>query len=438
MGEVEDAQTSQRPCVSFLRGGVLSADRRRRLCAARARRVVLTRRESLRGVRRARLPGRVAEAVGRAGAAHGDVAEAVGLPPSARFQLRILGHLVHRQHPAVGRMALLRLEEELLDVARGHPVAQRLHEAVDVVPAIGRFLVLRVEQILLRLLLDEPDQLIVEVRRRRHHDAAALGRHHLVGVRPVPAAAPLQHRAGGIRQLVLVDHPHEHVLQARGDALVNGDRAVVAEPRAPLAMEGGEHGDGRVGAGEDEVQLAEGLQRRRVGIAGGGDGAAKRAGDEIRRQEVPPRPVRAERRRFDHHQLRTPALRGSQVGGLHGEAAGASEHRVRLGHQVRQPRLAVRRARIERDHAAAAGEEGMPQRRTAVVHVVLHPVEMRPAPPQRVAVGRFRAHHVRAEVRQELGAVDAAFVGEVEDADCGQCARQIGFPHADGAKRPRL
>ena len=219
---------------------------------------------------------------------------------------------------------------------------------------------------------------------------------------------------------------------------MDGDRAVVAEPRAPLAMEGGEHGDGRVGAGEDEVQLAEGLQRRRVGIAGGGDGAAKRAGDEIRRQEVPPRPVRAERRRFDHHQLGTLTLRGSQVGGLHGKAAGAGEHRVRLGHQVRQPRLAVRRARVERDHAAAAGEEGMPQRRTAVVHVVLRAVEMRPAPPQRVAVERLRAHHVRAEVRQELGAVDAAFVGEVEDADCGQCARQFGFPHADGAKRPRL
>ena len=335
-------------------------------------------------------------------------------------------------------MALLRLEEELLDVARRHPVAQRLHEAVDVGPTIGRFLVLRVEQILLRLLLDEPDQLIVEARRRRHHDAAALGRHHFVGIRPVPAAAPLQHRAGGIRQLVLVEHPHEHVFQARGDALVDGDRAVVAEPRTPLAMEGGEHGDGRVGAGEDEVQLAEGLQRRRVGIAGGGDRAAKRAGDEIRRQEVPPRPVRAERRRLDHHQLLTPALRGRQLGGLHGEAVGAGEHCVRLGYQVRQTRLAVRRARVERDHAAAAGEEGMPQRRTALVHVVLRPVKVRPAPPQRVAVERLRAHHVRAEVRQELGAVDAAFVGEVEDADCGQCARQFGFPHADGAKRPRL
>ena len=173
VGEVEDAQTSQRPCVSFVRGSVLTASRRRRLRAARARRVMLSRRviltqrviptrgESLRRARRAGLPRRVAEAVGRAGAAHGDVAEAVGLPPAARFQLRILGHLVHRQHPAVGRVAFLGLEEELLDVARRHPVAQRLHEAVDVGPAMGRFLVLRVEQILLRVLLDEPDQLIV-------------------------------------------------------------------------------------------------------------------------------------------------------------------------------------------------------------------------------------------------------------------------------------
>ena len=179
VGEVEDAQTGQRPRVSFVRGGVLTASRRRRLRAARARRVMLSRRvmfsrrviltqrviltrgESLRRACRAGLPRRVAEAVGRAGAAHGDVAEVIGLPPSARFQLRILCHLVHRQHPAVGRVALLRLEEELLDVARRHPVAQRLHEAVDVGPAVGRFLVLRVEQILLRLLLDEPDQLIV-------------------------------------------------------------------------------------------------------------------------------------------------------------------------------------------------------------------------------------------------------------------------------------
>ena len=152
---------------------------------------------------------------------------------------------------------------------------------------------------------------------------------------------------------------------------MNGDRAVIAKARAPLAVERGQHGDGRVGAGEHEVQLAEGLQGRRVGIAGGRDRAAERAGDEIRRQVVPPRAVRAERRRLDHHQLRTLALRGGQIGRFDSEAAGTGEHRVGIVHERGQPGPAVRRLRIKRHHAAAAGEEGVPQGCPVVVRPAL-------------------------------------------------------------------
>ena len=61
----------------------------------------------------------------------------------------------------------------------------------------------------------------------------------------------------------------------------------------------------------------------------------------------------------------------------------------------------------------------MPQRAAAGA------LDVRAAPPQRVACRRLRAHQIRAEVRQQLGAVDGAFVGEVEDADPVQGAGRI-------------
>ena len=408
MGEIEDAHACEGLVVLAVRScaGALRCWTRRRAG-----------REAAHWLRRRDMPRRFAEAVRRPRAAHRRVAERVGVPPAARFELGILRHLVDGQHPAVRRVPFLRLEEQLLYVPRRHPLPQHLHHAPNVGAAIGRLLVLGVEQVLLRLLLDEPDQLVVEVRRRRDHDAAASRRHHDVGVRPMQAAATFQHRPGRVRQVALVPDPHEHVLQARRDALVDGNRAVVASARSPPPMERRKHGDGRVGAGEDEVQLAEGLERRRVRIAGRGDGAAERAGDEIRREMVAPRAVRPERRDVDHHQFRSLPLRLRQLRRIHREGAGAGHHHVGLGHQRRQPLLAGRRGQVQFDLAAARGEERMPQRRAVGV-------EERAATAQRVAAGGRRAHHVGAEIGQQLGTVDGAFVGEIE--------------HAEGVQRTRL
>ena len=46
--------------------------------------------------------------------------------------------------------------------------------------------------------------------------------------------------------------------------------------------------DGGIHARDHEVQFTEGLQRRRVRCARGCNRAAKRTGDEIRRQQIAP------------------------------------------------------------------------------------------------------------------------------------------------------
>ena len=159
-------------------------------------------------------PRRGTELVGRPGALDVAAIHGVGGPPATRLQLRVLGNLVDALHPAVRRMMVLRLEEQFLDVARRHPIAQHGHEPTDVVATVFGFLVLRVEQVRLRALLDEPYQLIVEGWRRRHHDGAALGGHHHVGVGPVQATAPLQRGSRRVGQPVVIPVPHEHMLKA--------------------------------------------------------------------------------------------------------------------------------------------------------------------------------------------------------------------------------
>ena len=192
---------------------------------------------------------------------------------------------------------------------------------------------------------------------------------------------------------------------------------MVASARSPPPMERRKHRDGRVGAGEHEVQLAEGLERRRVCIAGRGDGAAERASDQIRRQMIAPRAIRPERGHVDHHQFRSLPLRLRQLRRVHREGPGAGHHHVGLGHQRRQPLLTRRRGRIQFDFAAPRREERMPQRRAVGA-------EERAATAQRIAAGGHGAHHVRAEIGEQLGTVDGAFIREIE--------------HAEGVQRTRL
>ena len=59
-------------------------------------------------------------------------------------------------------------------------------------------------------------------------------------------------------------------------------------------MEGGQRGDGRVRPRQHEVELAERLERGRVGIARGGDRAAQGAGNQVWRHVTPPRAIVAE------------------------------------------------------------------------------------------------------------------------------------------------
>ena len=144
------------------------------------------------------------------------------------------------------------------------------------------------------VLFDQPNQLVVETRRRRDHDRAALGRHHYVGIRPMQAAAPLQRRSGGVWHSVVVPVEHEDVFQARRDALVDG--YVDALPLAGFAnpVQRGQRSDGGVCTRQNEIQLAEGLDRWRIGIACRSHRASQGTCHQVRCQIVAPRSVGSE------------------------------------------------------------------------------------------------------------------------------------------------
>ena len=406
MGEVEHLEAGERRLAS---GGA----------RWRLRRRFLRRREAA-AARGREPPRRGAQAIGRAGAAHGGRADGVLLPPFPRRQLRILGHFGDRQHPAVGRVAALGFQKQRFHLLCAHPLPQYGHETLDVGGAMRGFLVLGIEQVFLRFLFHQPHQLVVEARRRRHHDAAALGWHHGVGVGPVQAAPAGQHRPTGARQPVLVPVPHQHMLQAGSDALVDGEFAPVAFARAAASAQRRQSGDGRVRAGEDEVQLAKGLQRRRVDVAGGGDGAAQSASHQIGREVVAPRAGRAERGHLDDDQRRPPRLRLLERGGVHAESAAAAQHHVCLAHQRRQLDRCV--GGFENGDPAAGGEELVPQRRVLALAGVVEG----PAAAQRVAGWRLGPHNLRAQVGKQLGAVDGPFVRQVEHAHPGERPRLGG------------
>ena len=368
MGKVQDANAGERSRIGvrarrgrwrqFLLRGRCWARRERCLFAAGVGCSI--RSVALAG---ADAPRRGAEVIGSAGAAQClAVASRVGLPPAARLELWIQRHLVDRQDPAVGRVPPLRLEEQLLHVLLADPMPQYLHDAPDERAAVAGILIFGIQKILLRFLLDEPDQLAVEVWRWRHHDRAALGRHDHISVGPVQAAATRQRRPCGVRQPVVIPQPHQHVFQARCDAFVDRDMAGAAGAGLSAAIDCRQRADGHVGAREHEVQIAEQFERRRIDIAGGGDGAAQCAGHKVGRQVVAPWAFGAERRHFDDRQFRSlPAGFGEcAVGDAEGTVV--CEHDVRFVDQLRETPLIAFVRQIQGRPAAIAGEEEIPKR----------------------------------------------------------------------------
>jgi hypothetical protein len=293
-----------------------------------------------------------------------------------------------------------------------HPLAHDLHHARDVERQVLRLAVLFVEQILVGVVLDQPGELGVEVGHRRGHDRPALGGHHGKRHRPVGAALARQDAAPAHGFAVPVQH--QHLLEARRDALMHGHRDPLALAGFARVAESGQRGDRGVAAGDHEVELAERLERRGVRRAGGGHGAAQRARHEIRREQVAPWAIVAERRDGHVHERRISGLRGGQVDRAGGEGARAGEYQVRTLDEALQLMLAGRRFGRHGEHATAGAEECVPER-VAVGG-------MRAARPQRIAFGRFRADDVRAEVGQQFGAIDRAFVRQVDHAQSGECA----------------
>ena len=93
-------------------------------------------------------------------------------------------------------------------------------------------------------------------------------------------------------------------------------------------VDGGQCRDRGIGAGKDEVQLTECLERRRVRVSRRRNRAAEGAGDKVRCQVVAPRPVRSERRRVDHDQFGPPGKRVGEGGFLDAERAIAGQDHV--------------------------------------------------------------------------------------------------------------
>ena len=150
----------------------------------------------------------------------------------------------------------------------------------------------------MRVLLDKPDELLLEVGRGRDHDRAAARLHHLVGARPVQRALARQVGAGGAgaeRQGVVVPGPHQDVLQDRRQRLVDGELHDLSLAAGAGVVQGRERGDRGVDAGDEGVLVAEQLQRRRVGVAAGRRDSTERLRDDRRRLIVGPGTIGAER-----------------------------------------------------------------------------------------------------------------------------------------------
>ena len=299
-------------------------------------------------------------------------------------------------------MPRLRFVEERLDFLLRDPAAQHFHRALDQQRQVLRGQVLLVEEILVRVLLGQPSELLLEVRRRRDHDRTAARRHHLVGVRPVQRSAPLQMRPFREGQQLVVPGPHQHVFEHARQRLVHRHRHHLPFARLPRVPQRRQRAHRRVDPGDEHVLVAEQPQRRRLHVAARRRDAAQRLRHQARRLELRPRPVGAERGDVDDHQRRPPRQQRLMRQPRRRDPP-AVQHDVRFRRQFRN-RLRIRRPRRE---PAAARKEGVPQRRPRVRRE-------RPLPPQRIPALLLQPHRLRPEIRQQLPAVDPPLVREIE------------------------
>ena len=276
-----------------------------------------------------------------------------------------------------------------------------------------------VQQVLVRALLDQPGDVALEIRCRRHHDVAALRPHHLVGARPVHRALPRKHPP------LLIPIEHQHVFEAGDDHGVN--RHLDHLPITALAQvaQRRQRGDRGVRAGGEEVEVAEARQGLRVDIAGRRGEPTESGGHQFRREQLRPRPVRPERADAHNHERGVGLHQRLRIERGLGQPA-AVDHDVGPADQLFEQATSALVLRVDGDEAAVRGVERVPER-AAALRVV---VRERSALAQRVSAGHFDADHIGVEVGEQLRAVDRTLVGEVEHPHAGQWAgREIRVDH---------
>ena len=197
------------------------------------------------------------------------------------------------------------------------------------------------------------------------------------------------------------------------------------------AVQGRERRYGGIDPGQHEVELAEGLERRRVDIAGRGDGAAEGARDEVRRKVVCPGPSGPK----DETSTTTSSWRrrsasdnpASATANAPSQASTMSARSIRRLSWSRPASVPGSRAKNRRDDAKKACQREL---------VSAEPLS-RCGPRRRSGSpsGGSGRTTSAAEVGQQLGAVDAAFVGEVDDANVVQ--RALGHETGRSLRRRR-
>ena len=178
---------------------------------------------------------------------------------------------------------------------------------------------------------------------------------------------------------------------------------------------------------------ATGSDRRRIRhvrlvIAAGGHLAARRHVQQVAGQVIPPRAGLAERGQRAHDQPRVLLAQRLVI-----EPQGRQEawpegfqNDVRRRRQTPEKLAPVRRFQIERD--AAFGRVVVPERQTALR--VRDVVEEWPDMAAWLAAGRFDLDHIGAEIAEQLAAELALFIGELQDSQACQRARQgCGIAH---------
>ncbi len=316
----------------------------------------------------------------------------------ARARLRLRGQPFHREDRRDADPPLLPFVEELVDLPAGDPLLQEDAQGVRVVESVLH----AVEELEGRPLgvphqLDEPLPLVLFG--RDDEDETVAARIDAPGIEPAGAEAAGEHTGiGPVDERRLDERRHVGLL---------GQVHVLALAGALGAVEGGERSRAGRHAGLEVRLVAEGLERRQVGMLGGA-GAHPRPAAPVRQGDLLGAVVamgsgETEGRDRAEHEGGTEGTQPLVVDAERVHAAGRQvvDQDVGTGHQGVETSAVARLLEIEHDRTLVDVER---EEETAPLRI--RPVRVRregAALARRVAAGRLDLDHVRAEIGHHPG-----------------------------------